>query len=121
MKRILNALNIKHIYKEYAIIETELGIGICYTSDFSDYKINNLWRFIALYQPKRFILTGQITLNKEKFLKLSYKELNPIFCFPPHKLMHTFSGFKKLKQYVYRLIYNDIKQQKKDATKTNSY
>ena len=119
MKRILSALNIKHIYKEYALIETELGIGICYTSDFSDYKINNLWRFIALYQPKRFILIGQITLNKEKFLKLSYKELNPIFRFPPHKLMHTFSGFKKLKQYVYRLIYNDIKQQKKDAAKTN--
>ena len=42
MKRILSALNIKHIYKEYALIETELGIGICYTSDFSDYKINNL-------------------------------------------------------------------------------
>lgn len=42
MKRIVTAFNIKHIYKEYALIETELGIGICYTSDFSDYKINNL-------------------------------------------------------------------------------
>ena len=121
MKRIITALSIKHIYKEYALIETELGIGICYTSDFSDYKINNLWRFIALYNPKRFVLIGQIILNKEKFLKLSYKELNPIFCFPPHKLMHTFSGFKKLKQHVYRLIYDEIKQEKKLTNKTNSH
>ena len=67
------------------------------------------------------MLIGQLILNKERFLKLSYKELNPIFCFPPHKLMHSFSGFKKLKQYVYRLIYDEIKQEKKEANKLNSH
>ena len=35
--------------------------------------------------------------------------------------MHTFSGFKKLKQHVYRLIYDEIKQEKKLTNKTNSH
>ena len=104
---------VKTIYKTYALIETNQGLGICHISNFSDYKINDLKKFIELYNPKYFYVLKK-TNNTNHELDLSFKEANPIFCFPNNKIEHSASGFIKLKQYVYHLAYLESKNLKQN-------
>lgn len=111
MSKIIHG-KIKGVFKTYALIETSLGIGICHISNFSDYKINNLMRFIEIYNPTKFAI---ININDNNHtLDLSFKECNPVFAFPSFKLCHCSSGFTKLKQYVYHLAYLESKKIRKD-------
>ncbi len=99
------------IYKTYALVQTTKGIGICHISNFSDYKINDLEKFIRMYNPKKFVIINS-KKNDGHTLDLSFKACNQIFCFPNNKLEHFLSGFTKLKQFVYHLVYLESKKSK---------
>ncbi|MBR4485987.1 heavy-metal-associated domain-containing protein [bacterium] len=109
---------VKNIYKTYALIETCYGLGICHISNFSDYKINDLKEFIRLYKPKQYLILKKPSDDNYQ-LNLSFKDTNPIFCYPNNKIEHSASGFIKLKQYVYHLAYLESKIMKAEKEEKN--
>lgn len=107
MSKIIQG-KVKNVFKTYALIETSLGTGICHISNFSDYKINNLKKFVEIYKPNRFVV---MNLNEnDHTLDLSFKGCNQVFAYPNFKLYHSSSGFSKLKQYVYHLAHLESKK-----------
>ena len=76
---------VKTIYKTYALIETNQGLGICHISNFSDYKINDLKKFIELYNPKYFYVLKKANDEKKDqsyFLYRLPREILPKIIFP---------------------------------------
>ncbi len=80
------------------IVTTDGLTGICSKKEISDYTINDVESYFNTFLSYKFKV---ISVDKDNFLNLSYKQCHPKLYKNKHKIIPTANHYKTLRRNVY--------------------